>query len=272
MRPGSIEIANGRANPGSDLRIRAPSQELLALSSAPLLLGLPDPRRRDGRAVLAGVARGRVRIAGLLRHPVSALPVRPAALGDLMGADPPLPPPPARERRLLPALTVLAVLAAVVLGGYATAGVLSSPAGPPVDVAGLVRVRPLSGWELARRFDDPPGARLTRGSANLDVLALSFAGTSEALLRDYVDSVLEREGRQLSVSGVETVALASGLEGARVSYVGTFGDVPSPIEGEATAVVSASGVGVIFDGWAPSGLLQYARGDVETMIERAEVA
>ena len=36
--------------------------------------------------------------------------------------------------------------------------------------------------------------------------------------------------------------------------------------------MSPSGVGVIFDGWAPSGLLQYALDDVETMIERAEVA
>jgi hypothetical protein len=189
-----------------------------------------------------------------------------------MSADRSFPPAPGRERKLLPALAVLAVLAAVVLGGYATAGVLSSPAGPPVDVADLVRVRPLSGWELARRSDDPPRARLTRGSANLDVLALPFPGPSEALLRDYVGSVLEREGRQLSVSRIEIVLLASGLEGSRVSYVGTFGGVPTPIEGEATAVVSASGIGVIFDGWAPAGLLQYAQGDVETMIERAEVA
>jgi hypothetical protein len=70
VRRDSIEIANGRANPGRDLRIGAPSQELLALAAAPLVLGLPDPSRRDGRAVLAALVRRRVRISGLLRHPV----------------------------------------------------------------------------------------------------------------------------------------------------------------------------------------------------------
>ena len=38
------------------------------------------------------------------------------------------------------------------------------------------------------------------------------------------------------------------------------------------AVVSGSGVGVVFDGWAPSGLLQYALDDINTMVDRAEVA
>jgi hypothetical protein len=141
-----------------------------------------------------------------------------------------------------------------------------------VDVAGLVRVEPLSGWELARRSGDPPGARLTRGSANLDIAALAFGGASDELLGDYVRGVLEPKGGRLSVSRIDSVVLASGLGGSRVSYVGTFGDVPTPIEGEATAVVSASGVGVVFNGWAPAGLLRYAQNDIETMIRRAEVA
>jgi hypothetical protein len=68
---GSVRIANGPANPAFDVRIRASSRDLLTLSSAPLVLGLPDPLRRDGRAVLAGIARRRVRIGGMLRHPVT---------------------------------------------------------------------------------------------------------------------------------------------------------------------------------------------------------
>jgi hypothetical protein len=54
--------------------------------------------------------------------------------------------------------------------------------------------------------------------------------------------------------------------------VGTFPGVPAPIEGQVTAIVSGSGVGVVFDGWSPSGLLQFALDDVEAMIDGAEVA
>ncbi len=183
-----------------------------------------------------------------------------------------LPAPPVRERRFLPALVVLVVLLGVVFGGYVAAAALSSPAGSPVDVAGLVRIRPLSGWELARRFGDPPGVRLTRGSASLDVAAGAFSGPSAELLEGYVREVIEAQGDQVSVSRVETVSLVSGLEGSQVSYVGVFGRGQTPIEGRLTAVVSASGVGVVFDGWAPNGLLRYAQEDLQTMIERAEVA
>ena len=183
-----------------------------------------------------------------------------------------LPSPPLRERRVLPAAGVVLTLVVVVIGGYVTAGALSSPSGNPVEVAGVVTVTPLSGWELAERFADPPTARLTRGSASLDVAAVSFGGSREELARAYVDEVLEPQAEQLSVSEIETVTLASGLEASRFSYVGTFGDVQVAIEGEVTALVSPSGSAVIFDGWAPSGLLQYALDDVRTMIERAEVA
>ncbi len=69
-RRGEVRIANGPANPGFDVRIRAGGQDLLALAAAPLLLGYPNPLRRDGRAVLGGLARGRIRVHGLLRHPV----------------------------------------------------------------------------------------------------------------------------------------------------------------------------------------------------------
>jgi hypothetical protein len=189
----------------------------------------------------------------------------------MSGPRPGLPAPPVRERRVLPALVVLLVLVVVVLGGYVTAAALSTPTGPPVEVAGIVRLRPLSGWETARRFDDPPGVRLTRGSASLDVVAFPFGGSSIDLLRAYVDTFLEEPAEQLSVSRVEPITLASGLPGARISYVGTFPGVAAPIEGRATAVVSGTGAGIVFDGWAPSGLLRYALDDVDAMTARAEV-
>jgi hypothetical protein len=70
LSEGRIEISNGAENGGSDLRIRADGVDLLALSASPLRLGLPDPLTGQGRAVLRRVARGRVRISGVLRHPI----------------------------------------------------------------------------------------------------------------------------------------------------------------------------------------------------------
>jgi hypothetical protein len=70
LRPGRVEVAGGPANPGFHLRIRAPSRDLLELSSAPLLLGFPHVLNREGRSVLGGVVRRRVRVSGMLRHPV----------------------------------------------------------------------------------------------------------------------------------------------------------------------------------------------------------
>lgn len=177
------------------------------------------------------------------------------------------------ERRWLPSLGVVAVILAVVFGGYVTAAALSTPAGPPVSVGGVVRVSPPSGWAPAARFDDPPGIRLTRGSGNLDVLALPFSGTALDLSHEYVDLVLTPNAERLSVSRqVEEVRLRSGLAGIRVFYVGAFGRGQTPIEGEVTAVVSPSGVGIVFDGWAPGGLLQYVVDDIRLMIESAEIA
>ena len=89
----------------------------------------------------------------------------------------------------------------------------------------------------------------------------------------YVDDVLEPDAEQFRVSEeVEPVRLASGLTGSRIAYVGLFGDVQAPIEGEVTAVVSPSGEGVIFDGWAPAGQLQFEIDEIDTMIQHTEIA
>lgn len=182
-----------------------------------------------------------------------------------------LPAPPVVHRRVAPALALVLVILGVLFGGYVTAAFLSEPAGPLVDVAGVVRVEPLSGWAVAGRSGSPPAVRLTRGGGTLDVAALPFDGAAEALLRSYVAEVLEPQASQLSVSSVEPTTLRSG-QGVRIGYISTVGDVQTPVEGEVTAFVSASGVGVVFDGWAPTGLLGFVVDDIQTMIERAEVA
>ena len=79
LSPAGIVVRDSR--PGGvacDLEIVAASADLLSLTASPLVLGLPDPRTSSGRAVLAKIARGRIRIRGLLRRP--ALTTRVARL------------------------------------------------------------------------------------------------------------------------------------------------------------------------------------------------
>jgi len=189
-------------------------------------------------------------------------------------ADPaPLPAPPLRPRRWLPVVALAAVLAVVVSGGYVTADALGQIRGGAVEVTPAVRVTPLPGWELAGRLTEPDRIRLTSGSTSLDVAAFPFEGSDVDLLRWYVENILEPDAEQFRVSEeIEPVVLASGLAGSRIAYVGLFGDVQAPIEGEVTAVVSPSGEGVIFDGWAPAGQLQFEIDEIDAMIDRAEIA
>lgn len=185
----------------------------------------------------------------------------------------PLPAPPLRQRRWVPVLVVAALLVGIVSGGYVTSDALGGVGGETVVVSSSVTVTALPGWELADRFEGPTGIRLTNGGASLDVASLPFTGSSEALLAAYVENILEPGAEQFRVSEtVGGVVLDSGQVGARITYVGLFGDVQAPIEGEVTAVVTPDGLGVIFDGWAPSGQLQFAIDDIHTMIRRAEIA
>ena len=82
LAPGRVEVRDGDA-PDAHLRISAPSARLLALAAAPLRAGLPDPFDPEGRAILTDVATGRVRVRGMLWHPV-----RLARFTSLLSVDP----------------------------------------------------------------------------------------------------------------------------------------------------------------------------------------
>ena len=190
-----------------------------------------------------------------------------------VGTPIPLPAPPLRQRRWIPVVVLVAVMTGVVSGGYVTSDALGETSGETVMVSASVRITPLPGWVLAERFGDPPGIRLTSGSTSLDVATIPFTETDVDLLASYVGEVLEPDAEQLQVSEeAEPIRLASGLTGTRIAYVGLFGDVQAPVEGEVTAVVSPSGAGVIFNGWAPAGQLQFEIDEIDEMIERAEIA
>jgi hypothetical protein len=66
----AVEVSNGRADPTAHLRVRADAYDLVEFAAAPLRLGFPDVFDAQGRAALARVVRGHVRVSGMLRHPV----------------------------------------------------------------------------------------------------------------------------------------------------------------------------------------------------------
>jgi hypothetical protein len=64
-----VRVGDGDV-PDAHLRIRSDSGRLLDLTTAPLRAGLPDPLRPEGRAIVGDLVRRRIRIRGLLRHPL----------------------------------------------------------------------------------------------------------------------------------------------------------------------------------------------------------
>ncbi len=169
----------------------------------------------------------------------------------------------------------MATILVVVLGGYVVAAALSETAGPPVGIAGAVGVRPLSGWVVADTtvsFDGAPSLQLTRGNGNLSVsVRQPYRGDPETLAQEY-RAFLSNRLSQLSVSStLEPVRLRSGQTGVRFAYIGVLADTGTSVEGEVAVFVTPSGHGIVFNGWAPSGLLSFVRSDVRTMIAEAEV-
>jgi hypothetical protein len=66
---GEVRIGDGDV-PDAHLRIRTDSGRLLDLTTAPLRFGLPDLLRPEGRSIVGDLLSRRLRIGGLLRHPV----------------------------------------------------------------------------------------------------------------------------------------------------------------------------------------------------------
>jgi hypothetical protein len=67
--PDGVRVGDGDV-PDAHLRIRADSERLLHLTTAPLRFGLPDLLAPEGRAIVRDLLPGRLRIRGLLGHPL----------------------------------------------------------------------------------------------------------------------------------------------------------------------------------------------------------
>jgi hypothetical protein len=186
------------------------------------------------------------------------------------------------RRRWLPTLLVAATIVVTVLGGFVVAEALPPPEVRPLTLADVLTLRPLPGWDVARREDaavptaagDVTGefAQLTRGSGALDVLALPGVGVDPPAIAElYAGSVLGHQLERLSISEVRPVLLASGLRGVRFGYIGSEPSSGAAIEGTVTSVVAPSGDAVVFDGWAFQGQLELIAEELAAMIDRAEV-
>jgi hypothetical protein len=71
LRIGREDVRIGDGDvPDAHLRIRASSERLLDLTTAPLRFGLPDLLSPEGRSIVADILRRRIGIRGLVRHPM----------------------------------------------------------------------------------------------------------------------------------------------------------------------------------------------------------
>ena len=69
IAPEEVRVGEGIV-PDAHLAIRAPSGRLLDLTTAPLRFGLPDVLTPERRAIVDDLLGRRLRIRGLLRHPL----------------------------------------------------------------------------------------------------------------------------------------------------------------------------------------------------------
>jgi len=66
---GGIRVGDGDV-PDAHVRVRSDAGRLLGLTTTPLRFGLPDPFSSRGWATVGDLVRRRLRIRGLLRHPL----------------------------------------------------------------------------------------------------------------------------------------------------------------------------------------------------------
>jgi hypothetical protein len=150
--------------------------------------------------------------------------------------------------------------------GVAAAEAVEDLPQPPISVARGVRVTPADGWELLGRSDDESSVILTRGSGNLGVSVLDTGQAPEQVLRAVIETWTSEPGTSITVGPVQPASSRPPGEAVRAAYSGMFAGITYPVEGELT-VATGSGLAVAFDGWSGIGEYQYARPQVEEMIQ-----
>ncbi len=75
-------VISSHLREGADLDVSASSMGLLVLAAVPLRFGMPDPAKKAGRAVIWALLRRKIRVRGLIRHPVKL-----ARLNELLSVN-----------------------------------------------------------------------------------------------------------------------------------------------------------------------------------------
>jgi hypothetical protein len=68
LAPMRVTVADGLLG-RPQVVVEADSETLTGLSSAPLLMGFPDARTREGKAVVGKLLRGEMKVRGMALHP-----------------------------------------------------------------------------------------------------------------------------------------------------------------------------------------------------------
>lgn len=70
LSSAGVDISNGPVGRRPHLILVAEAYDLIELAGAPLRFGFPDAFHQRGRAVIRRIATRRVRVSGMLHHPI----------------------------------------------------------------------------------------------------------------------------------------------------------------------------------------------------------
>ena len=70
LSSAGVDVSNGPGGRRPHLVIAADAYDLIELAGAPLRFGFPDVLHPQGRSVIRRIATRRVRVSGMLRHPI----------------------------------------------------------------------------------------------------------------------------------------------------------------------------------------------------------
>lgn len=175
-----------------------------------------------------------------------------------------------RERRWVPTLIVAALILIVAQGARTVADATAGATGPPITVGSVLTLQPRPGWDVVSTTAVPPAARLHRGPVLLDVFVYPAASDGPGgVAARYVEGALRPSLAQVTIGEAAPTTLAGGVPAVRFGYVGVTHD-GVPLEGVVIAA-SGSSASAVFDAYAPRGELATVAGDLQAMIDGAEV-
>jgi hypothetical protein len=166
----------------------------------------------------------------------------------------------------LATLAVLVIMLGILIGGFVAQNAVANEPPKPVSVGDVV-LTPPAGWDFAGRSEDESTILLTNGSGSLAISVVP--GTDVVQTLDAKRNEWLRTGT-VTATEAEPVTIGYSRAGRRFEYSGTFEDVPTPVEGQVTAI-AGNGVVVLFDGWAGIGGYRVVSDEIDGMIADAVI-